>query len=108
MELLARLKLRRLAEFLATPSSPSGTAQAALNCAAATLGAELGHPGQPCTPRPIAPPTRTLRLLPPDANCPRLRPYDDTDDTIRLRNCTFDRIAAHHCQLVGGANLAML
>jgi hypothetical protein len=47
-------------------------------------------------------------LLPPDANCPRLRPYDDTDDTIRLRNCPFDRIAAHHRQLVGGANLAML
>jgi predicted ArsR family transcriptional regulator len=35
-------------------------------------------------------------------------PYDDADGTIRLRNCPFDRIAAHHRQLVCGANHAML
>jgi predicted ArsR family transcriptional regulator len=33
---------------------------------------------------------------------------DDLDGTIRLRNCPFDRIAAHHRQLVCGANHAML
>ena len=35
-------------------------------------------------------------------------PYDDPDGTIRLRNCPFDRIVAHHRQLVCGTNLAML
>src|SRR6266516_3714790 len=35
-------------------------------------------------------------------------PYDDSDGTIRLRNCPFDRIAAQHRELVCGANLAML
>jgi predicted ArsR family transcriptional regulator len=35
-------------------------------------------------------------------------PYDDPDGAIRLRNCPFDRIAAHHRQLVCGTNLAML
>ncbi len=35
-------------------------------------------------------------------------PYDDPDGTIRLRNCPFDRIAAHHRDLVCGANHAML
>jgi predicted ArsR family transcriptional regulator len=39
---------------------------------------------------------------------PAATTYNDTDATIRLRNCPFDRIAAHHRQLVGGANLAML
>jgi len=35
-------------------------------------------------------------------------PYEDGDGTIRLRNCPFDRIAAHHRRLVCGANHAML
>jgi len=35
-------------------------------------------------------------------------PYDDPDDTIRLRNCPFDRVAARHPELVCGANLAMV
>ena len=38
----------------------------------------------------------------------RVEPYDEADGTIRLRNCPFDRIAAHHRQLVCGANHAML
>ena len=37
-----------------------------------------------------------------------MEPYDEADGTIRLRNCPFDRIAAHHRQLVCGANHAML
>ena len=35
-------------------------------------------------------------------------PYQEPDGTIRLRNCPFDRIAAHHRDLVCGANHAML
>ena len=35
-------------------------------------------------------------------------PYDEPDGTIRLRNCPFDRIAAHHRELVCEANHAML
>jgi predicted ArsR family transcriptional regulator len=35
-------------------------------------------------------------------------PYEDADGTIRLRNCPFDRIAAHHRDLVCSANHAML
>jgi predicted ArsR family transcriptional regulator len=35
-------------------------------------------------------------------------PSEDADGAIRLRNCPFDRIAAHHRQLVCEANQAML
>jgi predicted ArsR family transcriptional regulator len=98
-----------LAELLAeaVEAEPSGAAQAALNRAAGTLGAELG--------------TEAARHTAADGNRDEVlaalrqtladrgyEPYDDPDGAIRLRNCPFDRIAAHHRQLVCGTNLAML
>jgi predicted ArsR family transcriptional regulator len=98
-----------LAELLAraVEADPSGTAQAALNRAAASLGAELGdvaasHIGADGHPDQVL---QALRQALADRG---YEPYDDTEGTIRLRNCPFDRIAAHHRQLVCGANHAML
>jgi predicted ArsR family transcriptional regulator len=98
-----------LAELLAdaVEADTSGTAQAALNRAAGALGAQLGAEAA----------SRTAADPHPDQFLAALRqtladrgyePYDDTDGAIRLRNCPFDRIAAHHRELVCGANLAML
>jgi predicted ArsR family transcriptional regulator len=98
-----------LAELLAgaVEADPSGAAQTALNGAAANLGAELGteaasHPG------PDDHPDQVLAALRQTLAGRGYEPHDDPDGTIRLRNCPFDRIAAHHRQLVCGANHAML
>jgi predicted ArsR family transcriptional regulator len=98
-----------LAELLAgaVEADPSGAAQTALNRAAASLGAELGteaasHPGADDHPDQVL---AALRQALADRG---YEPYDDADGAIRLRNCPFDRIAAHHRQLVCGANHAML
>ena len=98
-----------LAELLAgaVEADHSGAAQAALNRAAASLGAELGdeaaaHPGADGHPDQV--PEALRQALAARG----YEPYDDPDGTIRLRNCPFDRIAAHHRQLVCGANHAML
>jgi predicted ArsR family transcriptional regulator len=98
-----------LAELLAgaVEADPSGAAQTALNRAAASLGAELGteaasHPG------PDDHPDQVLAALRQTLAARGYEPHDDPDGTIRLRNCPFDRIAAHHRDLVCGANHAML
>jgi len=98
-----------LAELLAgaVEADPSGAAQAALNRAAGTLGAELGteaarHTAADGNPDEVL---ASLRQTLADRG---YEPYDDPDGAIRLRNCPFDRIAAHHRQLVCGTNLAML
>jgi predicted ArsR family transcriptional regulator len=98
-----------LAELLASAveADPSGAAQAALNRAAASLGAELGteaagHPGADDHPDEV------LAALRQTLAARGYEPHDDPDGSIRLRNCPFDRIAAHHRQLVCGANHAML
>ncbi len=98
-----------LAELLAgaVEADSSGTAQAALNRAASTLGTELGaeaaaHGAGDGSPTPV------LAALRQALASRGYEPYDDADGTIRLRNCPFDRIAAHHRDLVCGANLAML
>ncbi|HEX8768864.1 MAG TPA: helix-turn-helix domain-containing protein [Jatrophihabitans sp.] len=98
-----------LAELLAgaVEADPSGAAQAALNRAAGILGAALGteaarHPAADGNPDEVL---AALRQTLADRG---YEPYDDPDGAIRLRNCPFDRIAAHHRQLVCGANLAML
>jgi predicted ArsR family transcriptional regulator len=98
-----------LAELLAgaVEADHSGAAQAALNRAAASLGAALGdeaagHPGVDGHPDQV------LEALRQALAARGYEPYDDADGTIRLRNCPFDRIAAHHRQLVCGANHAML
>ena len=98
-----------LAELLAgaVEADPSGAAQTALNRAAASLGAELGteaaaHPGAD------AHPDQVLEALRQALAARGYEPYDDADGTTRLRNCPFDRIAAHHRQLVCGANHTML
>ena len=98
-----------LAELLAgaVEANPSGAAQAALNRAAGTLGAELGteaarHAAADGNPDEVL---AALRQTLADRG---YEPYDDPDGAIRLRNCPFDRIAAHHRQLVCGANHAML
>jgi len=98
-----------LAELLAgaVEADPSGAAQTALNRAAASLGAELGteaaaHPGADAHPDQVL---AALRQVLADRG---YEPYEEADGTIRLRNCPFDRIAAHHRQLVCGANHAML
>src|SRR5918993_4201450 len=98
-----------LAELLAgaVEADTSGAAQTALNRAAASLGAELGeeaagHPGADGHPDQV------LAALRQALAARGYEPYDDADGTTRLRNCPFDRIAAHHRQLVCGANHAML
>jgi len=94
-----------LAELLAgaVEADPTGTAQAALNRAAASLGAELGDEAATLVAAD-ADPDQVLAALREALAARGYEPYG----TIRLRNCPFDRIAAHHRQLVCGANHAML
>jgi predicted ArsR family transcriptional regulator len=98
-----------LAELLAgaVEADSSGSAQAALNRAASALGAELGAEAATHTAAD-GDPTQVLAALRQALANRGYEPYDDADGTIRLRNCPFDRIAAHHRQLVCGSNLAML
>jgi predicted ArsR family transcriptional regulator len=98
-----------LAELLAgaVEADPSGAAKTALNRAAGTLGAELGAEAATLVAAD-ADPAQVLAALRQALAARGYEPYDDTDGTIRLRNCPFDRIAAHHRQLVCGANHAML
>jgi predicted ArsR family transcriptional regulator len=98
-----------LAELLAgaVEADHSGTAQAALNRAAASLGAELGTEAATLVAAD-ADPAQVLAALRQALAARGYEPYDDVDGAIRLRNCPFDRIAAHHRQLVCGANHAML
>jgi predicted ArsR family transcriptional regulator len=94
-----------LAELLAgaIEADPSGAAQAALNRAAATLGARAAtHTAPDGDPDEVR---AALRRALADRG---YEPYEEADGTIRLRNCPFDRIAAQHRQLVCGANHAML
>jgi len=98
-----------LAELLANAveADHSGAAQAALNRAAATLGAELGTEAASHS-APDGHPDQVLAAVRQALAARGYEPYDDPDGTIRLRNCPFDRIAAQHRQLVCGANHAML
>ena len=98
-----------LAELLAhaVEADHSGAAQAALNRAAATLGAELGTEAASHS-APDGHPDQVLAAVRQALAARGYEPYDDPDGTIRLRNCPFDRIAAQHRQLVCGANHAML
>jgi len=97
-----------LAELLAgaAQADPTGAAQAALNRAAASLGAELGTEAAATLVQ--ADPDQVLTALRQALAARGYEPHDDPDGTIRLRNCPFDRIAAHHPQLICGANHAML
>ena len=97
-----------LAELLAgaVQADPTGAAQAALNRAAASLGAELGTEAAATLVQ--ADPDQVLTAVRQALAARGYEPHDDPDGTIRLRNCPFDRIAAHHRQLVCGANHAML
>jgi predicted ArsR family transcriptional regulator len=98
-----------LAELLAraVEADPSGAAQAALNRAAGTLGAELGAEAATHATAD-GDPAQTLAAVHQALAARGYEPYDDADGTVRLRNCPFDRIAAGHRELVCGANLAML
>jgi predicted ArsR family transcriptional regulator len=98
-----------LAELLASAieADPSGAAQAALQRAAATLGAQVGTEAARHTAAD-GDPGQAVAALRRALAARGYEPYDDPDGTIRLRNCPFDRIAAHHRQLVCGANHAML
>jgi predicted ArsR family transcriptional regulator len=98
-----------LAELLAgaVEADHSGAAQAALDRAAASLGAELGTEAATLVAAD-ADPAQVLAALRQALAARGYEPYDDPDGTIRLRNCPFDRIAAHHRQLVCRANHAML
>jgi len=98
-----------LAELLAhaVEADPSGTAQAALDRAAATLGAELGAEAASHT-APDGDPGQVLAAVRQALAARGYEPSEDVDGTIRLRNCPFDRIAAQHRQLVCRANHAML
>jgi predicted ArsR family transcriptional regulator len=98
-----------LAELLASTveADPSGAARAALQRAAATLGAEVGaEAGGPS--EPDGDPDQAVAALRRALDARGYEPYDEPDGTIRLRNCPFDRIAAQHRELVCGANHAML
>jgi predicted ArsR family transcriptional regulator len=98
-----------LAELLAgaVEADSSGSAQAALKRAASARGAELGTKAA-TLPAADGNPTQVLVALRQALASRGYEPYEDGDGTIRLRNCPFDRIAAHHRELVCGANLAML
>ena len=98
-----------LAELLAhaVEADPSGAAKAALDHAAAALGAGLGTEAASWT-APDGDPDQVLAAVRQALAARGYEPYDDPDGTIRLRNCPFDRIAAQHPQLVCGANHAML
>jgi predicted ArsR family transcriptional regulator len=98
-----------LAELLAgaVEADPSGTATAALNRAAATLGAELGTEAASRV-APDGDPDQALAAVRQTLATRGYEPHDDPDGTIRLRNCPFDRIATQHRELVCGANHAML
>ena len=98
-----------LAELLAgaVEADRSGAATAALNRAAATLGAELGTEAASRT-APDGDPDQVLATVRQALAARGYEPYEDVDGTIRLRNCPFNRIAAQHRQLVCGANHAML
>ena len=98
-----------LAELLAGAfeADRSGAAKAALNRAAAALGAELGTEAAGRT-APDGDPDQVLAAVRQVLAARGYEPYQDPDGTIRLRNCPFDRIAARHRELVCGANHAML
>jgi predicted ArsR family transcriptional regulator len=98
-----------LAELLAhaVEADPSGAARTALNRAAASLGAELGTQAATWT-APDGDSDQVLTALRQALAARGYEPDEEGDGTIRLRNCPFDRIAAHHRQLVCGANHAML
>ena len=98
-----------MAELLAgaVEADPAGAAKAALNRAAAALGAELGAEAASWT-APNGDPDQVLAAVRRALAVRGYEPYDAADGTIRLRNCPFDRIAAQHRQLVCGANHAML
>jgi predicted ArsR family transcriptional regulator len=98
-----------LAELLAgaVEADHSGAAQAALDRAAASLGAELGDEAATFVAAD-ADPSQVLAALRQALAARGYEPHDDPDGTIRLRNCPFDRIATHHRQLVCRANHAML
>jgi predicted ArsR family transcriptional regulator len=98
-----------LAELLAGAfeADRSGAAKAALNRAAAALGAELGPEAAGRT-APDGDPDQVLAAVRQVLAARGYEPYQDPDGTIRLRNCPFDRIAARHRELVCGANHAML
>jgi predicted ArsR family transcriptional regulator len=85
----------------------SGAARAALNHAAGALGGELATEAATHI-APNGDPDGVLAALRQALASRGYEPYDDTDGTIRLRNCPFDRIAAQHRELVCGANLALL
>ncbi|MFL6184713.1 MAG: hypothetical protein ACJ745_07735, partial [Actinomycetes bacterium] len=98
-----------LADLLASAvaADPSGTTQAALHHAAATLGTDLAtQAATPPTPKgdPAQVPATLRQVLASRG----YEPSNDTDGTIRLRNCPFDRITTHHRQLVCGPNHAIL
>ena len=98
-----------LAELLADAieADPSGAAKAALDRAAATLGAELGNEAAEHT-APDGDPDQALAALRRVLAARGYEPDEEADGTIRLRNCPFDRIATRHRELVCGANLAMV
>jgi predicted ArsR family transcriptional regulator len=98
-----------LAELLAgaIEADPSGAARAALNRAAAALGAQLGAEAATRVAAD-ADPAQVLAAVRQALAARGYEPDDEADGTIRLRNCPFDRIAAHHRQLVCGANHAMV
>ena len=98
-----------LAELLAgaIEADPSGAARAALQRAAAALGAEVAAEAA-ADAEPGGDPDQAVAALRRALAARGYEPSDEPDGTIRLRNCPFDRIAAHHRQLVCGANHAML
>jgi predicted ArsR family transcriptional regulator len=98
-----------LAELLAgaVEADQTGTAQAALDRAASALGTELGTEAATQVPAD-GDPAQVLAALRQALASRGYEPYEDAGGTVRLRNCPFDRIAAHHRRLVCGANLALL
>jgi predicted ArsR family transcriptional regulator len=98
-----------LAELLAgaVEADPSGAARNALNRAAGNLGADLATEAASHTTAD-GDPDQVLAGIREALAARGYEPYEDPDGTIRLRNCPFDRVAAHHRELVCGANHAML
>src|SRR5918996_1882419 len=90
-----------LAELLAraVEADPSGAAKAALQRAAATLGAEIAAEAAGRA-EAGGDPDQALAAVRRALDARGYEPYDEPDGTIRLRNCPFDRIAAQHRELV--------
>jgi predicted ArsR family transcriptional regulator len=90
---------------VAVESDRGGTSRAALHDAAQQFGADLGRrcraaadPGLEGARRAVEDALREYGF----------EPWHDEDGTVRLRNCSFHRLAVQHTEIVCGMNLGLI